>query len=140
VSISAVTGAVSCPLNWRLFVPECWDHACVTIPEAAAAIRARRERAAIPAEARHREKWRLALDMLDELAGWELAPPVVGADFGYGAAAEFRDGLPARGWAYGMQVEGELTAYPAGAVPEVKPSLTGSPSAAALPQQAGRPG
>jgi hypothetical protein len=93
VSISAVTDAASCPLNWRLFLPERWDDACAATPEAAAAIRARRARAAIPDEVRHREKWRLALDMLDELAGWELTPPLVVADAGYGNSAEFRDGI-----------------------------------------------
>src|SRR4051795_10034249 len=77
VSVQAVTDAASCPLNWRLFLPERWDDACAATPEAAAAIRGRRTRAGIPAEALHREKWRLALDMIDELAGWELAPPVV---------------------------------------------------------------
>src|SRR3954447_13144045 len=60
VSISAVTDAASCPLNWRLFLPERWDDAGAAGPEAAAAIRGRRQRAGIPAEARHREKWRLA--------------------------------------------------------------------------------
>jgi SRSO17 transposase len=121
VSISAVTDAASCPLNWRLFLPERWDDAEAATPEAAAAIRGRRARAGIPAEARHREKWRLALDMLDELAGWGLAPPVVVADAGYGDNAEFRDGLTARGWTYVGQVSGDLTAHPAEAVPEVKP-------------------
>src|SRR3954469_4065892 len=62
VSISAVTDTASCPLSWRLFVPERWDAACAATPEAAAAIRAR---AGIPDQVRHREKWRLALDMLD---------------------------------------------------------------------------
>src|SRR3954451_3433174 len=80
VSVAAVTDAASCPLNWRLFVPERWDDAEATTPEAAAeppprgaaaAIRARRTRAGIPDDARHREKWRLALDILDELAGWQ---------------------------------------------------------------------
>src|SRR3954447_4767793 len=56
VSISAVTDAASCPLDWRLFLPERWDDACAPSPEAAAAIRDRRIRAGIPAEARHREK------------------------------------------------------------------------------------
>src|SRR3954466_11451988 len=69
VSISAVTDTASCPLDWRLFVPERWDDTCATSPEAAAVIRARRARAGLPAEVGHREKWRLALDMLDELAG-----------------------------------------------------------------------
>jgi SRSO17 transposase len=121
VSISAVTDAASCPLSWRLFLPGRWDDAAAATPEAAAAIRDRRARAGIPAEQRHREKWRLALDMLDELAGWQLTPPVVVSDAGYGDNAEFRDGLTARGWAYVVQVSGDLTAQAADAVPEVKP-------------------
>ncbi len=100
VSISAVTDAASCPLDWRLFLPERWDDAAAASEEAAAAARDRRERAGIPAEARHREKWRLALEMIDELVGWGLAPPVVVADAGYGDIAEFRDGLTARGRPY----------------------------------------
>jgi len=75
VSISAVTDAASCPLDWRLFLPERWDDDSAATPEQAAAIRARRARAGVPDSVRHREKWRLALDMLDELAGWQLAPP-----------------------------------------------------------------
>src|SRR3954469_7814131 len=117
VSISAVTDTASCPLNWRLFLPERWDDACAISPEAAAVARHRRERAGIPAEARHREKWRLALDMIDELAGWGLAPPVVVADAGYGDVAEFRDGLGARGRPWVVQVQGVLSAHAEGAVP-----------------------
>jgi SRSO17 transposase len=122
VSISAVTDTASCPLDWRLFVPERWDDACAASPEAAATSRARRARAGIPAAVRHRQKWRLALDMLDELAGWGLTPPLVVADAGYGDAAEFRDGLTARGRAYVVQVTDNLTAHAADAVPQVKPS------------------
>src|SRR3954465_7550425 len=129
VSISAVTDAASCPLSWRLFVPERWDDACAATPEAAAAIAERRERAGIPAEQRHREKWRLALDMLDELAGWGLAPPVVVADAGYGDIAEFRDGLSARGRAWVVQVQGVLSAHAEDAVPAAVPtSGRGRPS------------
>ncbi len=40
-----------------------------TIPQAAEQIRHRRARSKIPNEVRHREKWRLALDMLDEITG-----------------------------------------------------------------------
>jgi SRSO17 transposase len=75
----------------------------------------------MPDSVRHREKWRLALDMLDELAGWELTPPLVVADAGYGDNADFRDGVTARGRAYAVQVNHNLTAHPADAVPEVKP-------------------
>src|SRR3954453_19199346 len=121
VSICGVTDAASCPLDWRLFVPERWDDAAAATPGAGAATRARRARAGIPDDVRHREKWRLALDMLDELAGWQLAPPLVVSDAGYGDTAEFRDGLSARGWAYVVQVSGDLSAHAEDAVPELKP-------------------
>src|SRR4051812_25056280 len=38
VSISAVSDTASCPLSWRLFLPERWDEGCAVTPEAAAAI------------------------------------------------------------------------------------------------------
>jgi SRSO17 transposase len=129
VSISAVTDTASCPLDWRLFLPERWDDANAASPEAAAAIAERRTRAGIPAEVRHREKWRLALDMVDELAGEGLVPPVVVADAGYGDIAEFRDGLTARGRAWVVQVQGVLSAHAEGAVPaRVPTSGRGRPS------------
>src|SRR3954453_1123421 len=129
VSICAVTDTASCPLSWRLFLPERWDDAEAGTREAAAAIRGRRTRAGIPEDVRHRQKWRLALDMLDELAGWGLAPPVVVADAGYGDNAEFRDGLTARGRPYVVQVSGDLTIHPDSAVPALVPtSGRGRPS------------
>src|SRR3954452_3089065 len=48
VSVCAVTDTASCPLDWRLFVPERWDDACAATAEAAVAIRERRARAGIP--------------------------------------------------------------------------------------------
>src|SRR5919199_86189 len=69
VSICAVTDAASCPLDWRLFLPAGWDDTEAATEQAAAAIRARRARAGIPDEARHRPKWRLAPAMLEGLAG-----------------------------------------------------------------------
>jgi SRSO17 transposase len=121
VSICAVTDTASCPLDWRLFLPAGWD-GVEAATEEAAAIAARRARAGIPDDVGHRTKWRLALDMLDELAGWQLAPPVVVADAGYGNTAEFRDELTARGWAYVCQVNGDLTAHAGDAVPEQPPA------------------
>src|SRR5215212_5881829 len=138
VSICAVTDTASCPLSWRLFLPERWDDAVAATPEAAAAVRERRERAGIPAEARHREKWRLALDMVDELAGWGLAPPVVVADAGYGDIAAFRDGLSARGRAWVVQVQGGLSAHAEDAVPAGAHLGPGAAVPTALPQHPGR--
>src|SRR3954449_5228778 len=48
VSVQAVTDAASCPLDWRLFLPERWDDSCATEEPAAAAIRARRGPAGAP--------------------------------------------------------------------------------------------
>ena len=61
VSLSAASEVASCPIDWRLFLPQAWDDD----PE-------RRARAHLPDGERHRAKWRLALEMLDELAagGW----------------------------------------------------------------------
>jgi SRSO17 transposase len=121
VSICAVTDAASCPLNWRLFLPASWDDAAADTPEAAAAIAARRARAGIPDRTRHHAKWRLALEMLDELAGWGLTPPVVVADAGYGNNGDFRAGITARGSRYVVAVDGDLTAHREAAVPRLRP-------------------
>ena len=65
---------------------------------------------AIPDEVRHREKWRLALDMLDEITGdqagggWGLPQRPVVADAGYGDNTTFRLGLEARGLPYVVAV------------------------------------
>ena len=59
----------SCAADWRLFCPVSWDDRALADPVAAAGARRRRERAGIPAQVRHREKWRLALDMIEEMTG-----------------------------------------------------------------------
>lgn len=121
VSVHAATDAGSAPLDWRLFVPSRWDPEQAEDEDAAAAVRVRRARAGIPDDIGHRPKWQLALDMIDELAAWGQRPPVVVADAGYGNNGDFRYGLATRGLSYIVQVEDDLSAYPADAVPEVKP-------------------
>jgi SRSO17 transposase len=109
VSVSMVTDTASCPVNWRLFVPESWDPAS---PKATPDVHQRRRKAGISDEVGHREKWRLALDMLDELMSWGRRPPLNVADCGYGDNAEFRHELAERGLAYVVQVSSDLNAYP----------------------------
>jgi SRSO17 transposase len=108
VSVHAVTDAASCPLDWRLFLPQEWD-----------ADIERRRKAHVPAGERHRPKWQLAL--LDELAAWGLAPPVILADAAYGEVSEFRLGLEQRALPYVVQVPGTISAYPEQVVPEAVP-------------------
>ena len=118
VSVHAVTDAASCPLDWRLFLPQSWDDTAAEDAAAAARIAARRARCAIPDTEVHRPKWELAVEMLDELAGWGLTPPVLAADAGYGDNAHFRAALEERGIGYVVQVKGEVTAHPLDAVPQ----------------------
>src|SRR5437763_9387035 len=123
VSVHAVTDAASCPLDWRLFLPAGWDEGVadteVADEQVAARVRARRERCGIPDGERNRAKWTMAVQMLDELIGWGLHPPLVAADAGYGDNAHFRAALDERGIGYVVQVKGEVTAHPADAVPEM---------------------
>jgi len=130
VSVHLVNERASCAADWRLFCPESWDDEALGDPVAAAGARRRRERAGIPGEVRHTEKWRLALEMIDEMTGpggWGLleeitaaggARPVVVADAGYGDNALFRGELAARGWRYAVAVKGTVSARPDDAAPE----------------------
>jgi SRSO17 transposase len=106
VSVHAVSDTASCPLDWRLFLPREWADDAV-----------RRQRTGVPQEVGHREKWRLALDALDELATWHLLPPVVVADAGYGQNADFRAALAERDIAYVVGIRGDVTVQPHEAVP-----------------------
>jgi SRSO17 transposase len=117
VSVHAATDGASAAVDWRLFCPAGWDDTTCSDPIEAAAVRARRARAEVPEEVRHRETWRLALDCLDELAGWGVPARPVVADAGYGDAAEFRQGLTDRGLVYVVGVTPTAVAYPEHAEP-----------------------
>jgi SRSO17 transposase len=109
VSVNAVTDRASCPLDWRLYLPEEWD-----------ADDERRQKAKLPAEVRHRPKWRLALDIIDELLAWGLEPRPVSADGGYGDITAFRVGLEERQLEYVVQVKSTTSAHPAQATPVIR--------------------
>jgi SRSO17 transposase len=113
VSVDAITEHASCPLDWRLFLPEGWDED---------AMATRRAACHLPEQVHHRPKWQLVLDMLDELAGWELSPPVLLADSGYGEVGEFRGGLDTRQIPYVVEVRADTSAHPEQVRPTVPPS------------------
>src|ERR1035441_3621826 len=127
VSVHLVNEHASCAADWRLFCPESWDDAALDDPVAAARARRRRDRAGIPDGVRHTEKWRLALEMIDEMTGpggWGLLEEIAGgeqpavvADAGYGDSTAFRLELGNRGWRYVLAVKGTTSAYPHDAVP-----------------------
>jgi SRSO17 transposase len=107
VSVHAASDTASCPLQWRLFLPEEWDSDSD-----------RRAKSRVPAEVSHREKWRLALDMLDTLAGWQMTPPAVVADAAYGVNARLRAALDERQLAYVLAIRADVTVHPLDAEPE----------------------
>jgi SRSO17 transposase len=111
VSVNACSDEASCPLDWRLFVPEEWDEETKWNKE-------RREKAHLPHDVHHVEKWRLALEMIDELIGWGIEPPVILADGAYGDITEFRSGLENRELSYVLDVKGGTSAYREDVVPE----------------------
>jgi SRSO17 transposase len=111
VSINAATEDASCPLDWRLFVPEEWD-------QESEFNRQRREKAKLPEDVRHVEKWRLALVMIDELIAWGIKPPPILGDGAYGDVTELRSGLEQRGLEYVLDVKGTTSAYREDVKPE----------------------
>ena len=129
VSVNAATDRASCPLGWRLFLPESWDQD-----------EERRERARIPEDVRHVPKWQLALGIIDELLGWGLERRVVQADGGYGDITAFRTGLEERELEYVVQVKGVTSAQPADATP-VTPAYQGMgrPRVARYPEKPLKP-
>jgi SRSO17 transposase len=133
VSVHLVNERASCAADWRLFCPQSWDDTALDDPVAAAGAARRRQRAGIPDEIRHVEKWRLALEMIDEMTGpqgWGVPDrvaaggrprPVVVADAGYGDNTTFRLELTDRGWQYVVAVKGTTSARPRDAVPATIP-------------------
>jgi len=129
VSVHLVNEHASCAADWRLFCPQSWDDAELADPAQAARARRRRELARIPDDVRHSEKWRLAMEMIDEMtgaAGWGVleqittagrSRPVVVADAGYGDNTTFRQELTGRSFAYVVAVKGTTSAHAQDAVP-----------------------
>jgi SRSO17 transposase len=99
-------------LGWRLYLPESW-----------ASDRARREEAGIPKDLVFKPKWQLALDLIDQVRGWELPDQIVIADAGYGDTTEFRDALEARQLFYVVGISPNLgvwTKAPKVKIPEYR--------------------
>ncbi len=114
VSISAATEEASCPLDWRLFLPEEWDRD-----------QERRRKAGVPDELAHEPKWKLALQMIDELRGWGLEAPAILGDAAYGDVTELRTGLEERGLSYVLDVKANTSAYAEAVSPE-RPDYAGT--------------
>jgi SRSO17 transposase len=111
VSVNAVTDEASAALDWRLFIPKEWD-------EDSDFNRDRRSKAGLPEDFHHVEKWRLALEMIDEITGWGIDPPVILADGAYGDNTQFRQGLDDRGLSWVLDSKHTTSAYAEHVKPE----------------------
>jgi SRSO17 transposase len=118
VSVNAASDEASCPLDWRLFVPEEWD-------EDSEFNRDRRAKCKLPDDVHHVEKWRQALAMIDELRDWGIEPPVVLGDGAYGDVTEFRSGLQEREISYVLDVKSTTSAYGEDVTPSQPPRPEG---------------
>jgi SRSO17 transposase len=118
VSVNACSDEASCPLDWRLFIPEEWD-------EEGEFNQDRRRKCKLPDDVHHVEKWRVALEMIDELIGWGITPPVVLADGAYGDNTEFRSGVEQRELSYVLDVKGTTSAYSQNVKPSQPPRPEG---------------
>jgi SRSO17 transposase len=139
VSVHQVTNHASAAADWRLFCPASWDDQLADTDAEAEEIRVKRAKAGIPEEIRHREKWRLALDMLDELISqWGLPKLPIAADAAYGDATGFRLGLEERGLEYVVAVKPDTSVQPGHAVPHT-PAPTGRRGRPAKPGYPDKP-
>ncbi|MEO6338044.1 MAG: IS701 family transposase [Verrucomicrobiota bacterium] len=94
VSLHWSTGEASCPLAWRLYLPQSW-----------LATPARRVAGKIPDDLDYRSKNQLALDLVDQALAWAVPRLPVVADSAYGNDFDFRAGLRERGLRYAVSVE-----------------------------------
>jgi hypothetical protein len=85
----------SCPVDWRLLLPRCWDDD-----------QARRARAHVPEQERARSRWQYLLDAVDEMAvDWALNPLPLLVDARHELHVEsLLSGLGQRGLPYAVQV------------------------------------
>ncbi|PRX97105.1 IS701 family transposase [Allonocardiopsis opalescens] len=84
----------SCPVNWRLLLPRCWDDDDRL-----------RSRAHLPEHERHRSRWQQLLDAVDEMLGWDLSPaPIVVDAHQLPHVEQLLDGLEQRGLRYVVRV------------------------------------
>ena len=117
VTLHWSSGEASCPLGWRLYVPEAWFEDS----ERASEVK-------LPTGLSFRSKPELALELIDEVLNWGVPALPVVADCFYGDASAFRQQLRQRQLSYVLGVEPKTSVWmedPHRPLPPPKP--TGRP-------------
>ena len=94
VTLHWSSAEASCPLLWRLYLPQEW------LEDAERAVEVK-----LPPGTSYRSKTELALELLDQASTWELPRLPVVADSFYGNDFAFRAALRERQWSYVVEVE-----------------------------------
>ena len=94
VSLHWGSAQATCPISWRLYLPEEWLQD-----------KKRARQVRLPSDQRYQTKTALALELIDQALQWKLPPLPVLADSAYGNSFEFRAALRQRGCHYVMAVE-----------------------------------
>jgi SRSO17 transposase len=94
VSLHWSTCEASCPVAWRLYLPQSW----LESP-------ARRAEGKIPEGINYRSKNQLSLELIDQVMLWDVPRLPVVADSAYGNDFDFRAALRERGLQYAVAVE-----------------------------------
>jgi len=100
VSVHAVGVRGTVPLGWRLYLPEEW---CGDLE--------RRRKAKIPESVCFQTKPRLAAELCERAAGWDVPAAPILADSAYGDDSAFRTELHADGCEYVVAVSAQLSVY-----------------------------
>jgi SRSO17 transposase len=105
VSLTYVGQGFAWPYEMKLFVPRSWDDP--DDPDC----RAMRKKTHMPEDAHYREKWQMALDLID-LGGTNGIPHrAVVADCWYGNVTEFRQGLDDRNERYVVGLRSDTAVF-----------------------------
>jgi SRSO17 transposase len=94
VTLHGSSAEASCPLGWRLYLPQAW----IEDQERAREVK-------LPPGLVYRSQAELALELIDQRLGWEVPRLPVVADSAYGNSFEFREQLRRRGLSYVVAVE-----------------------------------
>jgi SRSO17 transposase len=94
VSLTYTGQGFAWPYAMELFVPESWDD--LADPDCVK----RRKETHVPEDIHYREKWQIALDLIDKARAEGMPHRAVAADSWYGNITEFRQGLDDRGEKY----------------------------------------
>lgn len=94
VTLHWSSAEASCPLGWRLYLPQAWIED-----------QQRAREVKLPDGLAYRSQTELALELIDQMLSWEVPRLPVVADSAYGNTFAFREQLRRRGLAYVVAVE-----------------------------------